>query len=106
MTTKSENDTREFVREHELRVGNLSTPIRMLVYRRKADGKLLLEQSHFVKTSIQYLPYVVTELDGNDEAAAVKALQQVFIDFYDQAVRRGYVASESWVVPNANFQET
>jgi hypothetical protein len=105
MATKSEDNSREFLRAYEFRIGTLSTPIRMRVFRRKADGKLLIEQSHFLKTSIQYLPYAVNELDSADEAVAMRELENIFLGFYDQAVRRGYPVKENWLVPNTGFQK-
>jgi hypothetical protein len=69
------------------------------------DGKLLIEQSHFIKTAIQYLPYAVKEFPGMDVAASLNSLEQNIQGFYDQAVRRGYTPSESWLVPNSGFHE-
>ncbi len=103
MTTKQGKDFCDFKCRHEVRVGNLSTTIQMRVYRRKSDGKLLIEQSHFLKTGIQYLPYAVNEVQGEDETAALHELEQNILNFYDQAVRRGYTPSESWLIPNRAF---
>lgn len=105
MNAKSEIELREFVSQFEVRVGDLSTAIRMRVYRRKSDGKLLVEQSHFIKTGIQYLPYAVSEFQSLDESAVVSELQKNILGFYEQAVRRGYTPSESWLVPNSSFHE-
>jgi len=45
MTFEQNQETPEFVAEHELRVGALSTPVRVRISRRKSDGALLVEQS-------------------------------------------------------------
>jgi hypothetical protein len=105
MTAKSGKDSYELKCHHNVRVGNLSTTIHMRVYQRKSDGKLLIEQSHFIKTGIQYLPYAVNEMQGSDETAALHELEQNILNFYDQAVRRGYTPTEAWLIPNSSFQE-
>jgi hypothetical protein len=109
MTTEPQNNTRELRREHEIQVGNLSTPICLRIYRRKADGMLLIEQSHFIKTGIQYLPYALNEFQTSDETLdedmVVSNLEKTILGFYDQAVRRGHIPSESWLVPNSAFDK-
>jgi hypothetical protein len=47
----------------------------------------------------------VNELDSADEAVAMRELENIFLGFYDQAVRRGYPVKENWLVPNTGFQE-
>ena len=89
--------------EREFRVGDLSTPVRVRIYQRLSDGALVVEQSHFIKTSIQYLPYAVNEYSGN-EAEAFNQLVTTVTNFYEEAVRRGYQASDSWLVPNSAFE--
>ena len=66
---------------------------------------LLIEQSHFIKTGIQYLPYSVNEFQSSDEEAIMCDLEKTILGFYDQAVRRGYAPSESWLVPNSAFDD-
>ncbi|SRR6266568_7907302 len=109
MNTKLEDEVRgegvfELVSHRELRIGTLPTAIRMRIYR-KPDGKLRIEQSHFIKTGIQYLPYAVNEFQGPDESATVKELERNILGFYDQAIRRGYTPSECWLVPNSAFHD-
>jgi hypothetical protein len=98
------NGVFEQVSHHELRVGILPTAIRMRIYR-KPDGKLRIEQSHFIKTGIQYLPYAVNEFQSLDESATVRELESKILGFYDQAIRRGYTPSECWLVPNSSFHD-
>jgi len=105
MNANPGNELREFISQYEVRVGDIPTAICLQVYRRRSDGKLLIEQSHFIKTGIQYLPYAVSEFQGLDETAAVSQLKKNILGFYEQAVRRGYAPAESWLVPNSNFQE-
>lgn len=95
--------TCELLKEQEIQVGDLSPAIRVRVYR---DGeKLLVEQSHFLKTAIQYLPYAVDQLPGSDENSALADLQNIILGFYEQAVRRGYPPSPSWLVPNSSWRQ-
>lgn len=76
----------------------------MRIYR-KPGGRLRIEQSHFIKTGIQYLPYAVNEFQGPDESATVQELERNILNFYDQAIRRGYTPSERWLVPNSAFRD-
>ena len=99
MTLNPQTD-REFLRETNFYLGELPTPIRMRLFRRKADGKLLVEQSHFLKSSIQYLPYAIQELQSTDESVALQELEGVITNLYGEAVRRGYEPKDSWLVPN------
>lgn len=98
------NDTLELRGEHEIRVGDLSTPIRVRVFRRKSDGTFVVQQSHFVRTSIQYLPFAINQT-FTCEQEILPRVEGPIKHWYDQAVRRGYKPSESWLVPNTNFEQ-
>jgi hypothetical protein len=92
-----------FEGEHTFRVGQLLTPVRVRAYRRPADGAVLLEPSHFLKTAIQYLPHAARGPFQGTAAEAVAALAAQAAAFHEQAVRRGYPPSEDWLVPNTSF---
>lgn len=87
-----------------LSLSNALPPIRMRIYRR-ADHHLIVEQSHFLKTSIQYLPYAVREMEGDDPGAAFQELTAILRGFYEQALRRGYTPSAAWLVPNTSYKD-
>ena len=105
MTAEPTAETPEFVAEHELRVGALTTPVRIRIFRQKPSGALVTQQSHFLKTAIQYLPYTVNQPFFCAEQQALDEILAAMMGFYDQAVRRGYVSSEDWLVPNTGFQQ-
>jgi hypothetical protein len=90
--------------EFFVRVGSLEPPIRVRVHP-GGVGFLILEQSHFLRTSIQYLPYAVREVVGDDPRAAFEALSRTILGFYDQAVRRGYAPQAAWLVPNSAYRD-
>ena len=92
-----------FEGEHSFRVGQLRTPVRVRVFRRLADGAVLLEPSHFLKTAIQYLPHAYRGPFQGTAAEAVAELAAQATAFHEQAVRRGYPPSEDWLVPNTTF---
>lgn len=96
-------DTRELLFKRETRVGELNPPIQTRVYRRLSDSKIVVEQSHFLKTAIQYLPYAVNELPQEDPTIAFAELERIITYFYDQAVRRGYPPNNSWLVSNTSY---
>jgi hypothetical protein len=104
MTIKRGDETHEFVAEHELRIADLSTPVRVRIFRRKSDNALLTEQSHFLKTAIQYLPHTLNEPFFCSESEVLGRILATMMSFYDQAVRRGYNPSEDWLVANTRFQ--
>jgi hypothetical protein len=106
MTFEQNQETPEFVAEHELSVGALTTPVRIRISRRKSDGALLVEQSHFIKTAIQYLPHSANQPFFCDESKVLDDLLATMTSFYDQAIRRGYKPSESWLVPNSGFRRS
>ena len=100
--TSSTKPGRTLSTEREFRVGNLSTPVRVRIYRRISDDALIIEQSHFIKTSLQYLPYSVRDFVGT-KTEVLDQVVTTMTNFYEEAVRRGYSPSESWLVPNSNF---
>jgi hypothetical protein len=104
MTSEQSKNPPEFVAEHELRIGALSTPIRVRLFRRQPDGALLVEQSHFLKTSIQYLPHTINQPFFCAENTVLDDLTATMTNFYNQAIGRGYSPSENWLVPNTGFQ--
>jgi hypothetical protein len=104
MTFEQNQETPEFVAEHELRVGALSTPVRVRISRRKSDGALLVEQSHFIKTAIQYLPHSANQPFFCAESKALDEILGTMTSFYDQAIRRGYKPSENWLIANTGFR--
>jgi hypothetical protein len=94
----------ELEAEREVRVGTLTTPVRLRIYRRASDGTYHLVQSHFLKTAIQYLPHAYGgPFGGTLEEALAEHLATVTA-FFEQAVRRGYPPSEDWLVPNTLFE--
>ncbi|HUO59542.1 MAG TPA: hypothetical protein VMT82_08495 [candidate division Zixibacteria bacterium] len=106
MTQPVEVEEREFVCEGEIRLGDLNTAIKVRVYRRISDSKIIVVQSHFLKTAIQYLPYAVHEMSQAEPSAALKELERTLVHFYEQAVRRGYTPSDSWLVPNTSYNSS
>jgi hypothetical protein len=104
MTSNPNDSTTEFLEEQELRVGDLATPILLRISRRKADGALLITQSHFVKTAIQYLPYSANQPYFCPRQEAVDRILSIMKNFYDQAIRRGYKPTEGWLVENTRFK--
>jgi hypothetical protein len=103
MTTESHVETQDFVAEHELHIGELSTPVRIRIWRRKADGALIVEQSHSLKTGIQYLPHTANQPFTCSESEVLDKLLATMMGFYDQAVRKGYTPSEDWLMENTAF---
>jgi hypothetical protein len=106
MTFEQNQETPEFVAEHELHVRALTTPVRIRISRRKSDGALLVEQSHFIKTAIQYLPHSANQPFFCAESKVLDEILATMLSFYDQAVRRGYTPSEKWLVANTGFRQT
>jgi hypothetical protein len=104
MTPEQNATTPEFVAEHELRIGALTTPIRVRIFRRQSDGALLAEQSQFLKTSIQYLPHTINQPFFCAENQVLDELTATMTNFYNQAIGRGYKPTENWLVPNTGFQ--
>ena len=104
MTSEQSKNPPEFVAEHELRIGALSTPIRVRIFRRQSDGALLVEQSQFLKTSIQYLPHTINQPFFCPENQVLDELTATMTNFYNQAIGRGYSPSENWLVPNTGFE--
>jgi hypothetical protein len=104
MTFESNDDALELIALHELRVGELETPVQVRILRRKSDDALILEQSHFVKSAIQYLPYTANKPFLCSEREALDQVAATMNGFYDQAVRRGYKPAESWLVENTKFR--
>lgn len=100
MTTAQ--STPQAAEEFQITVGELQPPIRVRV-RREGDH-LVVEQSHFLKTSIQYLPWAVREMAGESPRAAFDELRNTVLSFYEQAVRRGYPPKDNWLVPNTGYK--
>lgn len=91
-----------FIAERELRVGKLTTPIRVRIYRRE-DGTLAVKQSHFLKTAVQYLPHTANPPSCQDVQELFDAMQATLDKFYNSAIGRGSTPSESWLVENSKF---
>jgi hypothetical protein len=104
MTSEQNATPPEFVAEHELHIGALTTPIRVRIFRRQSDGALLVEQSQFLKTSIQYLPHTINQPFFCTENTVLDELTATMTNFYNQAIGRGYSPAENWLVPNAGFE--
>jgi len=41
-----------------------------------------------------------------EPSAALKELERTLVHFYEQAVRRGYTPSDSWLVPNTSYNSS
>jgi hypothetical protein len=93
-----------FTGERTFTVGELAAPVTVRIYRRP-DGGYHIEPSHFLKTAIQYLPHAYRGPFAGTEDEAVQQLVAAIDGFYQQAVRRGYPPSESWLVPNTDFKD-
>ena len=102
MTDVRDDDRLEFEGLHQFQVGTLATPVQVRIYRR-GDGAFILEQSHFLRTAIQYLPHAYKGPFQGTLAEALAQLKGAISDFFEQAVRRGYPPSEGWLVPNTLF---
>ena len=99
------SDTLTPIGEHEIRIGELATPIRLRILRRSSDGALIVRQSHFLKTAIQYLPYSVSNASHLGESELIAELTTTLNGFYDQAIRRGYKPDENWLFENVSFNK-
>ena len=99
------SESLEPVSEHEIRIGQLVTPIRVRILRRASDGALIVRQSHFLKTAIQYLPYSVSNPSHQGESELIAELTTTLNGFYDQAIRRGYKPDENWLFENVSFNK-
>jgi hypothetical protein len=95
--------TRELRTEQTFHIGQLSTPVLLRVYR-LSNGGYQVEASHYLKTAIQYLAHTASPVYTCEESEALKQYQATVLGFYEQAVRRGYPPSESWLIPNPNFE--
>ncbi|MDR3763910.1 MAG: hypothetical protein P4M01_07420 [Acidobacteriota bacterium] len=95
-------DSLAMAREYHIQVGTLCPFVRVRIFRRD-DASFQFQLSHFLKTSIQYLPYAVDCIAADDEDAAIHQLEQNMHGFYEQALHRGYTPSASWLVPNPSY---
>lgn len=103
MSTHAPAKSVSLAREYHIQVGPLLPLVRVRV-RLREDGGFQLQLSHFLKTSIQYLPYAIDQIAGTDEIAVIHQLEQNMQGFYEQALHRGYKPSSSWLVPNPSFR--
>lgn len=93
---------RELCAEHTIQIGQLSTPVQLRIFL-LGSGGYQVESSHFLKTAIQYLPHSASPVFTCEESQVLEQYQSTLYGFYDQAIRRGYPPSESWLIPNPNF---
>jgi hypothetical protein len=105
MTFKQIEDTADLIAEHDLHIEALTTPMHIRMYRRHSDGALLVEQSHFLKTDIQYLPLAINKPFFCTEQEVIDQLMATMLNFCRQAKARGFEPSEKWIVPNTAFRE-
>jgi hypothetical protein len=97
--------TSDFVGEHELHIGTLTTPMRVRIFRRHSDGALLVEQSHFLRTDVQYLSLTINQPFFCTESEVLDQLMATMMTFYDQAVKRDFKPSEKWLMVNSAFKD-
>jgi hypothetical protein len=93
---------RELRSEHTIHVGQLSSPVRIRIFR-LGNGGYEVDSSHYLKTSIQYMPHTINSVYNCEESQVLEQYQATLYGFYDQAVRRDYLPSESWLVENPSF---
>jgi hypothetical protein len=89
--------------EYKFRLGTLSTAIGIRLYKHLRNGKVVFEQSHFLKTPIQDAAYRTSVTFGEDEADALRLAKNTFTMSYRQALNVGHQPKEDWLVANPYF---
>jgi hypothetical protein len=82
----------------QLRFGDIPTIITIEISK-TIDGRYAMQVDHQIKTSLQHGPYVLRSETYNTPGDALYAFQRAFSQFYEAAVRKGFSASEAWLVP-------
>ena len=96
-------DVKIFVREVSFRLGDLTTNIRIRLFRYPGDKEIYFEQSHFLQTPEHTTPVVPPLKSDNNEAYALSHAVETLIHSYEAAVDLGHEPSERWLISNPDY---
>ncbi|HUT53686.1 MAG TPA: hypothetical protein VM658_09860 [bacterium] len=93
----------QLLSEFEFHVGELTTPIRIKLFRRIGGKEVWFRQSHFIHTPSQFDPYMTSLPFADDEAYALHRAVDSIVSYYEAAIKDGHTPDEKWLVPNEGF---
>ncbi|MBY0280000.1 hypothetical protein K2Z84_32085 [Candidatus Binatia bacterium] len=92
-----------FLSEYRFWLGELSTVIRIRLFQEMGTERVHFEQSHFIHAPTQAGPYMTSRPWNDNEDAALNQAVMFFEMHYHEAVEKGHIPDESWLVANDAF---
>lgn len=94
---------RHLVTEFAFCLGEISTTIRVRVYRQLANQRYSAEQSHYIQTPLQKEPAFESGDEHASLDACLTAIADIMVEQYQHAEQAGHRPSENWLLPSRDF---
>lgn len=79
---------------------NIPTEISIVLSVNPVAGGFNFQLSHSIHTPIQIMAYHPSRPWGDDEAYALHLAVCTITDYYKQAINKGHIPSETWLIAN------
>ncbi len=94
---------KELIKEYEFSLKELSTPIKIRLYKFIGSQKVMFTQSHFINTSVQAGPYDTSRPWNDDLGSALHQVVSGITEYYKAAITNGHTPDETWLEVNKDF---
>ena len=103
LSTESIVESRELVRTYQFELENIMVTITIRIYRKIGQDRFYFDQSHYIKTPCQLARYRTSSPYRDTEDEALGHALTTFTHYYHEAVQKGHMPDETWLVANKNF---